>query len=245
MLTASYGDILKSSYASLVDAFDSERFGHATYGCAEHMLLGKAQYDKAIPYLWCVEPHCADCPGDGCPTTAKGLVTEATCRSGCYTLLGFAERKKSAPDYKSAERYYRKALSLWSENCGALNYLTEFYLQTSNATWAGKTLERLCDACYASDRAAVNATLELFRDYGFPVPSIAACGTGGGGDDDSAGSDDDGGALSSAAVTWFYIGGAGAVLFLAAAVVAYRKRISAALPSKSSWSTSSSLRCSA
>ena len=74
------------------DAYDSGTYGHAKYSCAETMVVDEAQYEKAIPYLWCVVGHCANCEGDDddgsgggsgdddgdCPTAGVGLHSNAT-----------------------------------------------------------------------------------------------------------------------------------------------------------------------
>ena len=212
-MEASYEGVLKGSYESMLDAYDNERYGHADVACAQRLIDDK-QYDKAIPYLWCASPHCVSCPGDGCSSTTAGLTTEKHCLSECYTLLGFAERKKPEPDFLSAERYYRKALKYRPTNCGALAYLTEFYLQTTNKTWAEKTLKSLCSACYASEFATVNKTLSYFVQAGYDLPALAACGTEGSGESSSGGGGDDG---APNLMTWLLIGGGVGLLFGAGA----------------------------
>jgi hypothetical protein len=130
------------------DAYDNERYGHATYDCAVELIESHQQYDKAEPYLWCVLGHCAGCDVDGtCPTAVVDLETTAECESAIYNYLGFVNRKKAAPDYDHAQNYYDTALDLWPENCGALSYLTELHLTLNNATAASTTHARLCAAC--------------------------------------------------------------------------------------------------
>jgi len=140
--------LLKGTYTSMEDAYDNERYGHATYDCAVELIENHQQYDKAEPYLWCVLGHCAGCDVDGtCPTAYLGLDTTAECESAIYNYLGFVNRKKAAPDYDHARTYYDTALDLWPENCGALAYLTELHLTLNNATAAATTHARLCEDC--------------------------------------------------------------------------------------------------
>ena len=140
--------LLKGTYTSMEDAYDNERHGHATYGCAVELIETHEQYDKAEPYLWCVLGHCAGCDGDGpCPTAVVDLETTAMCESAVWNYLGFVSRKKSEPDYDHARTYYDTALTLWPGNCGAMSYLTELHLTLNNATAASKTHSQLCAAC--------------------------------------------------------------------------------------------------
>merc|ERR1719247_3938573 len=140
--------LLKGTYTSMEDAYDNDRYGHATYGCAVELIETHEQYDKAEPYLWCVLGHCAGCDGDGpCPTAAVDLETTAECESAVYNYLGFVNRKKAAPDYAHARTYYDTALTLWPGNCSALSYLTELHLTLNNATAASKTHSLLCEEC--------------------------------------------------------------------------------------------------
>ena len=142
------------------DAYDNERYGHATYDCAVELIENHQQYDKAEPYLWCVLGHCAGCDVDGtCPTAYLGLDTTTHCESAVYNYLGFVNRKKAAPDYDHAQTYYDTALDLWPENCGALSYLTELHLTLNNATAASTTHARLCEECDESFAAPLVASM--------------------------------------------------------------------------------------
>jgi len=144
---ASTESLLKGTYTSMEDAYDNERYGHATYDCAVELIENHQQYDKAEPYLWCVLSHCAGCDDGTCPTSVVDLETTAECESAVYNYLGFVNRKKAAPDYDHARTYYDKALELWPANCGALSYLTELHLTLNNATAASATHSQLCAAC--------------------------------------------------------------------------------------------------
>ena len=107
--------------ASMDDAYDNERYGHATYDCAVELIENHQQYDKAEPYLWCVLSHFAGClrVDATCPTAYVGLDTTMCDERAVYNYLGFVNRKKSAPDYAHAHTYYDTALDLWPGNCGA------------------------------------------------------------------------------------------------------------------------------
>ena len=144
--TTDTADLLKESYASVEDAYDSDAFGHATYHCAEILVDELAQYDKAEYYLWCVVGHCEDCSAGSCETSRVGLDSRDECRSATLNYLGFVNRKKAVPDYDHAEDYYLEALDLWPQNCGALEYLAELYETTGNAT-AAAALAPSLDAC--------------------------------------------------------------------------------------------------
>ena len=146
--TTDTADLLKESYTSVKDAYDSDAFGHATYHCAEILVDELAQYDKAEYYLWCVVGHCEDCSGSAgsCETSYVGLDSRDECRSATLNYLGFVNRKKAVPDYDHAEDYYLEALDLWPQNCGALEYLAELYETTGNAT-AAAALAPSLDAC--------------------------------------------------------------------------------------------------
>ena len=139
--------LLKGTYETMEDAYDNERHGHATYGCAVELIENHEQYDKAEPYLWCVLGHCAGCDDGTCPTSVVDLETTAECESAVYNYLGFVNRKKAAPDYDHARTYYDKALELWPANCGALSYMTELYLTTGNTTAARATHADFCAGC--------------------------------------------------------------------------------------------------
>jgi len=153
--------LLKGTYETMEDAYDNERYGHATYDCAVELIENHQQYDKAEPYLWCVLSHCSGCDVDGmCPTAYLGLDTTTMCESAVYNYLGFVSRKKSEPDYAHAHTYYDTALMLWPGNCGAMSYMTELYMTTGNATAAATTHARLCAAC----------------DESFAVPLVDAMG---------------------------------------------------------------------
>ncbi len=152
--------LLKGTYETMEDAYDNERHGHATYGCAVELIETHEQYDKAEPYLWCVLSHCAGCDVDGtCPTAYLGLDTTRMCESAVYNYLGFVSRKKSEPDYAHAHTYYDTALTLWPGNCGAMSYMTELYMTTGNATAASTTHARLCEECDESFAAPLVASM--------------------------------------------------------------------------------------
>ena len=82
MLALNYSQVTLSDLDEEA-SYDSDTYGHATYDCALAMTTSAyEQFDKAVPYLWCVEPHCAAlCPGDDCPTVDAGLTSVAECES--------------------------------------------------------------------------------------------------------------------------------------------------------------------
>lgn len=211
------------------DAYDSDKYGHAKYSCAATMVDDYEQYDKAEPYLWCVLGHCGRCDGDDddgsgsgggsdCPTAGVGLYSNTTCVSATYNYLGFVERKKTAPDYVASEEYYRKSISLWPSNCGALSYLTELYLTIENETLADETLQTLCDRCGTADESAdVESALEAFDNSAFSTPDYEACGRD---------SDDSSEASESTASTALIAGCvAGGVVLLGAAGTAFKSKL--------------------
>eukprot|EP00617_Octactis_speculum_P019691 CAMPEP_0185754602 /NCGR_PEP_ID=MMETSP1174-20130828/13229_1 /TAXON_ID=35687 /ORGANISM="Dictyocha speculum, Strain CCMP1381" /LENGTH=393 /DNA_ID=CAMNT_0028432883 /DNA_START=23 /DNA_END=1204 /DNA_ORIENTATION=+ len=187
LVNASYSELMLENYTSLEDAYDSLTYGHANYTCAESMIIDNQQYEKAIPYLWCVLPHChANCPGTSCPTKLVGIDDADECESAVYNYLGYVHRKKDTPDYEAAEEYYTEALQLWSSNCGALEYLTELYVDRSNETYATKTLTQLCTDCGHSD-ATTKAAISYLKASDMGVPSIDVCNTNNATKDDDAG----------------------------------------------------------
>ena len=64
-------------------------------------------------------------------------------KADLYNYMGFALRKQKTPNYKNAEKYYLKALSLEADHIGALEYLGELYYETGRVDKAEDLLERL------------------------------------------------------------------------------------------------------
>ena len=64
-------------------------------------------------------------------------------KADLYNYMGFASRKQKDPDYKNAEKYYLKALSLEADHIGALEYLGELYYETDRVDMAKSLLEKL------------------------------------------------------------------------------------------------------
>jgi tetratricopeptide (TPR) repeat protein len=60
-----------------------------------------------------------------------------------YNYMGFASRKQKIPNYKDAENYYLKALSLDKNHIGALEYLGELYVETDRRDEALVLLNRI------------------------------------------------------------------------------------------------------
>ncbi len=64
-------------------------------------------------------------------------------KADLYNYLGYCSRKKTNPDFKKAEQYYNKSLSLDPNHIGALEYLGELYYETNRYDDAIKMLSRL------------------------------------------------------------------------------------------------------
>ena len=64
-------------------------------------------------------------------------------KADLYNYMGFASRKQKNPNYKNAEKYYLKALSLEADHIGALEYLGELYFETEREDMARSILEKL------------------------------------------------------------------------------------------------------
>tara|TARA_B100000965_G_C19408183_1_gene676406 strand:+ start:94 stop:564 length:471 start_codon:yes stop_codon:yes gene_type:complete len=64
-------------------------------------------------------------------------------KADLYNYLGFTSRKQKNPDYKKAEEYYLKALSIDPNHIGALEYLGELYYETNRLDLAKSLLTRL------------------------------------------------------------------------------------------------------
>ena len=64
-------------------------------------------------------------------------------KSDLYNYMGFASRKQKNPEYKNAEKYYLKALSIDANHIGALEYLGELYFETNRLDEAQKLLKKL------------------------------------------------------------------------------------------------------
>lgn len=159
------------------DAYNNLKYGHANFSCASNLVFTHKQYEKAVPYLWCVFPHCStNCPGKACPTRSVGLDDSDMCESEIYNLLGFSSRKKTVPDYDEAEEYYRKALQAWSGNCPAMDYLTELYTDTNNVTFASRTLSRLCSNCGRSD-SNTKLAMQYMNKSSIGIPELVTCRT--------------------------------------------------------------------
>lgn len=139
-------------------------FGHAKFVCLEPMIKGKLQYEKAISYAWCVYPHCQEkCPGAECPVHG----TVAKCQSAVKNWLGYAERKKAAPDLSEAQKYYDEAIAAWPTNCGALGYRAELELQKGSRGSAMARLSDLCSHSACRGHAAVREAATTFWKHAY------------------------------------------------------------------------------
>eukprot|EP00943_MAST-04B_sp_MAST-4B-sp1_P009343 g9343.t1 len=107
-------------------------------------------------------------------------------------MLIFILGKKKNPNFQRSEKYYRKALELVPDHCGARSYLGELYVQTNNKTFATKTLKKLILDC-GLESSEAKSLLSAWEDKGWcdDIPSeiekheVKVCGpelgTGGGG----------------------------------------------------------------
>ena len=64
-----------------------------------------------------------------------------------HNLMGYSLRKKAAPDFNEAEKYYISALNLDPSHKGALEYYGELFLLKNDLVGAEKMLARLDKTC--------------------------------------------------------------------------------------------------
>ncbi len=64
-------------------------------------------------------------------------------KADLYNYMGFSSRKQKKPNYKKAEKYYLKALSLEPDHIGALEYIGELYFETDRVDMARSMLKKL------------------------------------------------------------------------------------------------------
>ena len=90
-------------------------------------LIYKKKYEKGLETLKSIEEE-----------TPFGYTS-----ADLYNYMGFASRKQKIPNYKDAENYYLKALSLDKNHIGALEYLGELYVETDRRDEALVLLDRI------------------------------------------------------------------------------------------------------
>jgi hypothetical protein len=182
VLELPFENVLKPGYTPSSDmefAYDSETHGHATYRCGMTMIEAALDYEKAVPYLWCVYPHCVKCQDDdgnldqaNCPTSDYGLDTIAQCQSATLTMIAFSERKEADPDFDKSEEYYQTAISVDPNNCGARSYLVELYLQKDEETNAKLAFADLCGKCGGAN-PATELALAAYNAHFFSSPTCS------------------------------------------------------------------------
>jgi hypothetical protein len=122
----------------------------------------EAQANATLELIWCLEAHCA--PSGGSARDFHPDATEASCLADVHNLAGYVTRSRPQPNFRLALEYYDDALSHVPTHCPTLEYRTELFLQTGDASAAVKAARRLCAACGpASDvvefaKAAFTAT---------------------------------------------------------------------------------------
>lgn len=91
-----------------------------------------------------------------------------------------------------AQQYYEKAIDLWPENCGALAYESELYLQKGELSTSWNKLKGLCENYVCGDSHQAIETVSMFLAAGarlpdacvlnaLPSPEEGGGGGGGGG----------------------------------------------------------------
>lgn len=140
-------------------------FEHATLKSATDRIEKSLLYDfNSIEAIWCFEEHC--------PASAMTYYdndekkSEKMCEADAQNLLGFVYRKKKNPNFQRSEKYYRKALELVPDHCGARSYLGELYVQTNNKTFATKTLNKLILDCGLQSSEA-KSLLSVWEEKGW------------------------------------------------------------------------------
>jgi len=144
--------------------------GHRVDGSTGYSYLDRGyQTDESaevsLEMVWCLSAHCPDSALD-----FDDSASEASCLAQVYNLGGFISRKRPTPDYAHAESYYLTALEHEPTHCPTLSYLSELYLQTSNASAATATALRLCAACGSGSAAAGQAKAA----FDASMPAVAA-----------------------------------------------------------------------
>jgi len=105
----------------------------------------EAQANATLELIWCLEAHCA--PSGGSAHDFHPDATEASCRADVHNLAGYVTRSRPLPNFPLALQYYNNALTHVAAHCPTLEYRTELFLQTDNASAAVAAAVRLCAAC--------------------------------------------------------------------------------------------------
>lgn len=126
----------------------------------------EAQANSTLELIWCIEAHCPDSARDVDP-----MATVSSCRADVHNLAGYVSRSRPQPRYTKALEYYEEALAFDPAHCPTLEYRTELFLKTGNASAAVESALELCAACGPDGelvRQAQDAFAESLPD-GFPT----------------------------------------------------------------------------
>ena len=115
----------------------------------------EAQATTTLELIWCLEPHCS--PSGGSARDYDPDATKASCLADVNNLAGYVTRSRPQPNYTLALEYYNVALTHVPTHCPTLEYRTELFLQTGDASAALEAALRLCEACGAASREVVLA----------------------------------------------------------------------------------------
>jgi len=115
----------------------------------------EAQANATLELIWCLEAHCA--PSGGSARDFHPDATEASCLADVHNLAGYVTRSRPQPNYPLALQYYDDALANVPTHCPTLEYRTELFLQTGNASAAVEAALRLCAACGPASEVVVLA----------------------------------------------------------------------------------------
>ena len=86
-----------------------------------------------------------------------------------HNLAGYVTRSRPQPNYPLALEYYNEALSHVPTHCPTLEYRTELFLQTGDASEAVAAALRLCEACGPASGEVV-----LAKEAFAATPDVAA-----------------------------------------------------------------------
>jgi hypothetical protein len=125
------------------------------------------QANTTLELIWCLEAHCA--PSGGSARDFHPDATEASCLADVHNLAGYVTRSRPQPNYPLALEYYNVALSHVPTHCPTLEYRTELFLQTGDASEAVAAALRLCEAC-----GPASVEVVLAKEAFAATPDVAA-----------------------------------------------------------------------
>lgn len=132
----------------------------------------EAQANTTLDLIWCLEAHCS--PSGGSALDFHPDATEASCVADVHNLAGYVTRSRPLPNYPLALAYYDEALAQVATHCPTLEYKTELFLQTANATAAVAAALALCEACGPASDVVAQAQAAFGATPIAPFPT-AAC----------------------------------------------------------------------